>query len=135
MKKFFIALFLLILPMAIFAQDVPASPTGWEDVIMNPGKWVASFGAISVLTAFIAAFINGLLKFDKGFKKQLIAWGVAIILLVATDLLNFGYAADFAIWLAVLHGFGAGLASNGASNIPIIKAMLEAIENLINPKK
>lgn len=137
MKKMFllITMLLLALPAALFAQDIPPPPTDWGDVIMNPAKWFTDFGAVAVLTAFIAAFLNGLLKVVKKFPRQLVAWGVAIVLLVATDLLNFGYAANFPILLAVIHGIGAGLAANGVFNIPVVKAILTAIEGWFNPKK
>jgi len=135
MKKFLIfAMLLLALPLALLAQDVPAPPEGWGDIIMNPQKWFVDFGAVAVLTAFVAAFFNGLLKVTKAFPRQLVAWGVAIILLVVTDLLNFGYAAQFPILLAVIHGLGAGLAANGVFNIPVVKAILTAIEGWF-PKK
>jgi len=133
MKKMLFVL-LLFIPVALFGQDVEP-PTGWGDIIINPGKWVASFGAVSLVTAFIASFFIGLLKVDKRLVKQLIAWAVAIIILVVTDLVNFGYAAEFPVLLAVIHGFGAGLASNGFADVPLIKGMLDAIEKLLYPKK
>lgn len=136
MKKFLmLAFFALALIAPVFGQDIPAPPTGWGDVIMNPAKWFVDFGAVTVLTAFLATFFIGLLKVVKKFPRQLIAWGVAIILLVATDLLNFGYAKDFPWWLAVLHGLGAGLAANGVFDIPFVKGILDALEKLLNPKK
>ena len=119
----------------MFAQEIPPPPTDWGDVIMNPAKWFVDFGAVAVLTAFIATFLNGLLKVVKKWPRQLVAWAVAIILLVATNLLNFGYAADFPILLSVIHGFGAGLAANGVFNIPLVKALLTAIEGWFKPPK
>ena len=135
MKKFILFLTLLLaLPIVIFAQDVPAPPADWGDIIMNPAKWFVDFGAIAVLTAFVAAFINGLLNVVKKFPKQLVAWLVAIILLVGSDLLNFGYAAQFPILLAVLHGLGAGLVANGVFDIPVIKGILDWVEKLFKKK-
>jgi hypothetical protein len=135
MKKLILFLALLIaLPLVIFAQDVPAPPTGWGDIITNPGKWFADFGAVAVLTAFIAAFFNGLLKVTKPFLKQLLAWGVGLILVVGSDLLNFGYAAEYPILFAVVNGFAVGLASNGLFDIPLLKGILNAIEGWFKPK-
>jgi hypothetical protein len=94
-KKFVLLLFavaVLSTPM-LFAQD-PSPPTGWGDVIMNPQKWFVDFGAYTLLIAFVATFVNGVLKIVKRWPRQLVAWGVAIVLLVVTDLLNFGYAAN-----------------------------------------
>ncbi len=125
----------LALAAPMFAQEIPPPPNDWGDVIMNPAKWFVDFGAVAVLTAFVATFLNGLLKIVKKLPRQLVAWAVAIILLVATNLLNFGYAADFPILLSVIHGFGAGLAANGVFDIPIMKALLTAIEGWFNPIK
>lgn len=126
---------LLMIPLILIAQDTPVPPSGWGDIIMNPQKWFVDFGTIAVLTAFVATFANGLLKVVKKFPRQLVAWGVAIILLVVSDLLNFGYAKDFPILLAVIHGLGAGLAANGVFNIPMVKGILDAIETWLNPKR
>jgi hypothetical protein len=133
MKKAFLFLMLLLaVPVAILAQDIQP-PTSWSDILINPGKWFVDFGAISLLTAFVAAFFNGLMKVEKKFLKQLVAWAVAIILLVVSDLLNFGYAKEFPILLAVIHGFAAGLASNGWFDIPTLKAVLDTIEGWFKP--
>jgi len=129
MKKFMMFLFLLLaIPAAMFAQDPTQPPAGWLDILSDPAKWFASFTAVSFLTSFLAAFFNGLLKLEKGFFKQLCAWLVAIILLVVSDMVNFGYAKDFPIILAVVHGFAAGLASNGWFDIPWWKAVLDKVE-------
>jgi hypothetical protein len=139
MKKFILMLGMFLLPVLIFAQvdttgTNPNPPQGWNDILMNPGVWFASFAGVSLLTAFLAAFFNGLLKITKSFPKQLCAWVVAILLLVVTDLVNFGYAKDFPILLAVIHGFAAGLASNGVFDIPFMKSILDAIQGWFNPK-
>jgi hypothetical protein len=126
MKKLLITIAFLILPLAIFAQVEP--PADWGDIIMNPLQWFSSFAAVAALTAFLAAFLNGLLKVTKKFVKQLVAWGVAIILLIASTLINFGYAAEFPILLAALHGLGAGLVANGVFDVPVIKSILETVE-------
>jgi hypothetical protein len=138
-KKFVLLLFataVLFTPM-LMAQDTSpptAPPASWADVIINPNRWLADFGAFTLLIAFLATFINGVLKIVKRWPRQLVAWGVAIVILVATDLLKIGYAAGFPILLAVIHGFAAGLAANGAYNIPWMKGALDWIETLFNPK-
>jgi hypothetical protein len=149
MKKrvLFTLLLLLLIPITMLGQTanpVPADttvispitpPESWADVIMNPAKWFVDIGTVTVLIAFIAAFVNGLLKIVKGFPRQVIAWLIGIILVTGSDLLNFGYAAEYPILLAVINGFAAGLMSNGAYNVPWIKALLEWIEVKLNPKK
>ncbi len=131
--KRFVLFVLFMIPAMLFAQQDTTGgtitpPSDWGDVIFNFQEWFLSFGGVAVLTAFLAAFLNGLLKITKGFLKQLVAWAVAIILLVGSDLINFGYAKDFPILLAVLHGFAAGLAANGVFDVPFIKTVLNAIE-------
>ena len=136
---FFIsAALLLFLSTDLFAQvaeDPVVPPDNWTDVLINLKGWFASFAGVAALTAFVAAFLNGLLKVTQSFVKQLVAWGVGIVLLVATDLFNFGYAAEFPIWLAIIHGFAVGLASNGLFDIPWCKALLENIEKWFNKPK
>jgi len=137
MKKYFKVFFFLSAALLMFlsvdlfgqvAEDPVIPPDNWTDVLINLKGWFASFAGVAALTAFVAAFLNGILKVTKSFVKQLLAWGVGIILLVATDLFNFGYAAEFPIWLAIIHGFAVGLASNGLFDIPWCKALLENIE-------
>lgn len=123
--------FLLLVPIVILAQE-PIEPTNppmsWGDFLSNPMIWFASFGGVALLTSFIAAFFNGLLKVVKSFHKQLISWAVGILILIVTDLINFGYAAEFPLLLALAHGFAAGLAANGMYDIPTLKSILNSIE-------
>ena len=139
MKKFLMFFVFLIMPIMAFCQidstgviEPGEPPSGWMEIITNPYLWFASFAGVSFLTAFIAAFFNGILKLVKDFHKQLCAWVVAIVLLVISDLVGFGYAKDFPIILAVIHGFFAGLASNGWFDIPTLKSILKSIEALFN---
>lgn len=128
---FFSVALLLFMGTELFAQAAEnpvVPPETWTDVLINLKGWFASFAGVAALTAFVAAFLNGFLKVTKSFVKQLLAWAVGIVLLVATDLFNFGYAAEFPIWLAIIHGFAVGLASNGLFDIPWCKALLENIE-------
>ena len=125
MKKWiFVTITLLFLSVVAFSQEV-IPPENWTDVLINLKGWFTSFAGVSVLTAFVAAFLNGLLQIEKGFLKQVIAWITGIALLVVTDLLNFGYAADFPILLAVVHGLAVGLAANGIFDIPWLKVLLD----------
>jgi hypothetical protein len=131
MKKIMMFLGFLLVPVMVFCQQdstVIVPPTGWGDIISNPTLWISSFTGVSLVTAFLAAFFNGLLKWTKSFYKQLTAWVIAIIIVVVTDLLNIGYAKDYPLLFAVINGFFAGLAANGWFNIPTLKAILTAIE-------
>ena len=124
---------LIAIPIAIMAQIEP--PADWGDVISNPTQWFVSFGALAVLTAFIAAFLNGLLKITKGFVKQLIAWAVGIILIIGSKLIGFGYAVELTFLAALMHGIGIGLAANGVFDVPIIKTLMSVIEGWFKSTK
>ena len=142
MKKILLTLLVLFIPFFLFAQEVveviePTDPpSGWAEILINPSMWLASFAGISLLTSFVAAFLTGLLKAEKSFIKQLIAWGVAIAILLVCDLANFKicYAWDFPIMLAIIHGFAAGLASNGFFDIPVLKNILKTVDGWFRPK-
>lgn len=134
MKKMFFLFVILLLPVMAMAQNlpdsvaVPAVPTDWNEVLFNVNAWFGSFAGIAALTAFVAAFFNGLLKVTKGFPKQLVAWVVALLLAVVANLVNFGYMAEYTIWQSVIHGFMAGLASNGIFKMPLAVDLLKWVE-------
>jgi hypothetical protein len=139
MKKIVFFIFLLMaLPLALFGQEPTVPPVSWGEVFSNPALWLGSFAGVSLLTAFIAAFLNGFLKIIKGFPKQLVAWVVAILITTiagAVVNLKIVYTWELPIWLAVLHGFFAGLAGNGAFDIPVLKSILKSIEAIfVKPK-
>lgn len=136
MKKFFLlAVLIMSVCAVIFAQVTPAPPTGWGDVIINFKDWFVSLTSVSVLIAFVAAFVNGIFKVENAFLRQVVAWLVGIVAVVGSDLLNFGFAADLPIMVAVIQGIISGFTSNGAYDIPWIKVVLNAIENWFNTKK
>ena len=124
----------MAIPLVMFGQDVPAPPEDWSDIIFNFPQWFGTLAGVSLLTTFLAAFFNGLLKIEKGVYKQLIAWAVGIILMVATDLLNFGFAKDFPLLLAVIYGFAVGLVANGVFDVPFVKSILDKVSEWFKPK-
>ena len=124
----------LIATAALVAQDTIPVPGDVYDVVTNLNLYFGSLAGIAVLSAFFAAMINGLLKVEKNILKQLVAWAVAIVLMVVTDLANFGFAADFSILKAVIYGIGAGLVANGVFDIPIIKSILDKVEGWFKPR-
>lgn len=136
MKKLFLMLFLTIavVPM-VFGQEPTQPPVSWGEVFSNPALWLGSFAGVSLLTAFVTAFVNGFLKIVKSFPKQLVAWGVAIAITLLGDLLNIKivYTWDFPWWLALINGLAAGLASNGVFDIPVLKAILDKISGWFKP--
>ena len=120
--------------IGLFAQEI-TPPESWTDIVINLKGLFGSFVGIAAVTTFAATFFIGLLKVDKGFIKQLVAWGVGIILVVVASLVKFGYAADLPLGIAGLHGFAAGLASNGIADVPFLKDFLDVIEGLFEKKE
>lgn len=139
MKKaiiFFSAMmFLLMLPALLIAQDTVSVPEDVMEILMQINVYFGSLAGIAALTTFLAALLNGLLKVEKKFVKQFIAWLVAIILLVGANLFNFGFGAEFSILKSILYGFGAGLVANGIFDIPFIKILLDTVEGWFKPKE
>lgn len=140
MKKIFTLLFLFVVTTLIVGAQViePTDPpTGWGDIFSNPSLWLGSFAGVSLLTVFLAAFINGLLKVEKTFYRQLTAWIIAIIIAEVGVIfkIELVYTHNFLWPLALIHGFAAGLASNGWFDIPTVKKILLVIEGLFKPKE
>lgn len=129
MKKILIMLSLIFVSLLAIGQ-VTEPPTDWGEIVSNPTVWFLSFSGIALLGTFVTSVLVGWWKVNKPFVKQLIAWVIGIILMLISFLFKFGYAAEFTIWMVLYHGFAAGLASNGWSNIPTIKGILDAIEGM-----
>lgn len=127
MKKimmFFALMFVLILPT--FGQVVEP-PTNWLSLFANINVWLGSLAGIAAVTVFLAGVVNTLLK-TSGFWKQIVAWIIAIILLVVGNLLNMGFMAELNIWLTIVYGLAAGFVSNGIFDIELVKAILRALK-------
>jgi len=125
---------LFMLPAVLIAQDTVPVPDDVMEILMQLNVYFGSLAGIAALTAFLAALLNGLLKVEKRFIKQLVAWLVAIILLIGANLLNYGFNAEFSILKSILYGLGAGLVANGIFDIPFIKILLNTVEGWFAPK-
>lgn len=122
MKKLMFVLFLMLIPVVIFAQGgIPPVDT-----------WFASFALTIAATIGLAAGINALLK-ATGFVKQLVSWLVGILLLVAGNLLNVGFMADLTWLHTFTYGIGTALVANGIFDIEVVKILLRLIG--IEPKE
>ena len=132
MKKlimFFLMMFVLVLPT--FGQDIEP-PTNWLDLFANINAWLGSLAGVAAVTVFLAAAVNALFKFE-GFVKQLTAWIIATLFLVAGNLVNMGFMADLNWFHTLIYGLAAGFISNGIFDISLIKMILQALK--IEPKK
>ena len=127
MKKlmmFFALMFVLILPT--FGQAIEP-PTDWLQVFANINLWLASLAGVAAVTVFLAAFVNTLLK-TSGFVKQIVAWIIAILLLVVGNLVNMGFMAELNWLHTIVYGVVAGFISNGIFDLETVRAILRALK-------
>ena len=127
MKKlmmFFALMFVLILPT--FGQAIEP-PTDWLQVFANINLWLASLAGVAAVTVFLAAFVNTLLK-TSGFVKQIVAWIIAILLLVVGNLVNMGFMAELNWLHTIVYGVAAGFISNGIFDLETVRAILRALK-------
>lgn len=127
MKKlmmFFALMFVLILPT--FGQAVEP-PSDWLQVFANINLWLASLAGVAAVTVFLAAFVNTLLK-TSGFVKQIVAWIIAILLLVVGNLVNMGFMAELNWLHTIVYGVAAGFISNGIFDLETVRAILRALK-------
>jgi len=132
-KLIFLLAFFLTIPLMISAQEI-IPPVDWLEILANPLAWLATFPAIAGVVMFLTAIINGLLNTQGKFLKQFVSWIIGIIIAVIADIINIGFTADMPLIIAVLYGWGAGLAANGTFTIAFLKSILEAIETFFKPK-
>ena len=126
MKKLMMFLIVLIaFTIPAIAQEVEP-PTNWLDLFANINVWLVSLTGIAALTVFLAAKLNTLLK-ASGFIKQLVAWIIAIILLVVGNLVNMGFMAEMNWLHTLVYGIAAGFLANGIFDIALVKLLLQAI--------
>ena len=127
MKKFIMFLFLLLVPVAIFAQEpVINPPTNWLEVFASINVWLGSLAGVSAVTVFLAAFVNTLFG-TSGFWKQIVAWAIALILIIVGNLVNLGFMAQLSWLNTIVYGFAAGLISNGFFDLELVKMILRAL--------
>ena len=115
----------MLLSIPVIAQVIEP-PVGWLDLFADIDKWLGSLAGIAAVTVFLAAAVNTLLK-TKGFMKQLVAWLIAIILLVIGNLVNMGFMAELSWLNTIIYGIAAGFLANGIFDMPLILSILKAL--------
>jgi len=129
-----IILFISLISMVtigVLAQVVDPEipiPDKWTDLI-DINAWFAGMNAVAGIVVFLTAALNTyLIKTETKWVKHGLSIVVAVILTVATGLLNFGYMAG-APWLAlVLYGVSTGFLANGWYGVATVKNLLKWVK-------
>lgn len=124
---------MLLMPIALIAQVEP--PTDIPDLIENFDILMGSLAGISAISLFITGILNGLLKTQISWVRQLISWVVPILLSTVFGFwLNIGFLADAPLYIALLYGLGAGLISNGLFDVSFVNSLILFIEKQLGNK-
>jgi hypothetical protein len=125
MKKMFVLFALMLLPLALMAQTEIPIPTDIGDVITRLTFWTVAFGPLIGLTIFLTATVNTIFKVTGAGLKQLISWGMGIVLVAVLNLINFGYPKDL-IWYGVIaYGLATSLVANKGYDAGLIESILK----------
>jgi len=120
-----VMMFFALIPMA-FGQSVEP-PEDWLQVFSSINVWLGSLAGVAAVTVFLAAAVNKLFKFE-GFWKQLTAWIVAIVLMIAGNLVNLGFMAEMNWLHTIVYGVAAGFISNGIFDLGFVRLVLQALK-------
>jgi len=124
---------LLTVPLLAFSQDVNP-PENVIDLITQLNVYMASLAGIAAMSAFLGSLILGLFKPPKGFVRMIIVWVISIVIMILSNVFNYGFAAEFTWFACILYGLGAGLAANGLSTVAGVHTILEVIEAIFKKK-
>jgi hypothetical protein len=125
MKKFIMFL-VFMFPVLLLAQDsiiavqdtvigdpdIPV-PGGIIDIFADLQGWFASTAAVAGLTIFFTLLVTKLWKTISPIFKQAVALVIALVLMIAGNLANIGFMADFNWLSTVVYGLMVGFVANG----------------------
>jgi hypothetical protein len=126
MKKLlmFLSLILLVV-MGCTAQElIPEEPSTFT--LQGFEEYFASLAALAGLVVIISGYVIKLLfkEIPTKIVKQLISWGVSLILCLIGWLLKLGIFVDTQWWSIIAYGMAAGLVSNGIFDIKFVQVIL-----------
>ncbi len=92
--------------------DIPV-PGGIIDIFADLQGWFASTAAVAGLTIFFTLLVTKLWKTISPIFKQAVALVIALVLMIAGNLANIGFMADFNWLSTVVYGLMVGFVANG----------------------
>jgi hypothetical protein len=115
MKKF-LFLILLLIPVMAFAQpDSTAYPQPGSifDIFSDLNYWLSSTATVAGLTIFLTLLVAKFWKTITAIWKQVVALLIAVVLMIAGNLANIGFMAEFSWLTTVVYGLVTGFMANG----------------------
>lgn len=107
---------LLLIPAALAAQpDSTAYPQPGSifDIFSDLNYWLSSTATVAGLTIFLTLLVAKFWKTITAIWKQVVALVIAIVLMVAGNLANIGFMAEFTWLTTIVYGLVVGFMANG----------------------
>jgi len=115
-------------PDALVSNNVIAS----ETPVLHLSAIEGIFSTFIALVAFIPIAVQYLrsrfMPNYSGIWIQVFSWVVGLIITLIGWILNLGFLDGLSVWLALLYGVGACLASNGIFDTGIISALFKLVD-------
>ena len=118
MKKLFMLFPILMVSVLVFGQD----GLNLGDIDIN--ALLTTLSGLAAGSVIISALFIKWFKATKSWVRQVISWLVPIALMVAGNLANLGFMAEFTWLMTFAYGLGAGLVSNGIFDIGVVQSLL-----------
>lgn len=97
-------------------------------------QYFFSLAALVPLIILVTDFIVRWLKVEFASVKQMISWGVSIVLCLFAAWIDIGIFSGISIWETLIYGLGAGLVSNGIFDMEVVQMFLNFVFKFL-PKK
>ena len=124
MKKALWIFGLLIIPLILFCQqDSTAYPTPGSimDIFTDLKYWFSSTATVAGLTIFLTLLVAKLWANITAIWKQIVALVISLVLMIAGNLFNLGFMADFNWLTTIVYGLVVGFMSNGLYDLKNVK--------------
>ena len=115
MKKLFL-LFVFLFPVLLFAQVDSTGypqPGSFIDIFTDLKGWFASTATVAGLSIFLTLALGKVWKAMTQIVKQIVAVLIALVLVIAGNLANIGFMAEFNVMSTIVYGIVIGFMANG----------------------
>lgn len=121
MKKLLMLLGMLFISILVFCQqdstEIPV-PGSIIDIFTDLRSWFASSYGVAGLTIFFTLLIaEKLWKTITKVWKQVVALGIALLLMAGGNIANIGFMAEFDVFTTIAYGITIGFVANGVYDL------------------